>query len=107
MKLPLQITFRHMDASPALEARIREFAARLEKFSAQIISCHVIVEPTPQHRRHGGPHEFHIDITLPDEKIAIRHAHPGDPAHEDAYVALRDAFHAARRKLEDYERKRR
>ncbi len=107
MQLPLQITFRHMDPSPALETRIRELAARLEKFSAQIMRCHVIVEPTPHHQHQGGLHDFHIDITLPDTEIAIRRAHPADHAHEDPYVALRDAFRAARRKLEDYERKRR
>src|SRR5690348_6684812 len=96
-----------MDPSPALEARIRRLAARLEKFSAQIVRCHVIVEPAPHHQQQGGLHEFHIDITLPDAEIAIRRAHPADPGHEDPYVALRDTFRAARRKLEDYERRRR
>src|SRR6185312_6115532 len=107
MQLPLEITFRHTEPSPALEARIRELAARLEKFSAQIMRCHVIVEPVPHHQHKGGLHEFRIDITLPDAEIAIRKARPADHAHEDPYVALRDAFRAARRKLEDYERKRR
>ena len=107
MKLPLQITFRHMDPSPALEARIREFAARLDKFSAQIMHCHVIVQPPSHHKHQGALYDFHIDITVPDEEIAIRHSHPADHAHEDPYVALRDAFNAARRKLQDYERKRR
>ncbi len=107
MQLPLQITFRHVEPSPALEARIRELAVRLEKFSPQIMRCHVIVEPMPLHQHQGGLHEFHIDITLPDAEIAIHRAHPADHAHEDSYVALRDAFRAARRKLEDYERKRR
>jgi cold shock CspA family protein/ribosome-associated translation inhibitor RaiA len=107
MQLPLQITFRNAEPSPALEARIRELAARLEKFSAQIMRCHVIVESMPQHQHQGGLYAFHIDITLPDSEIAIRRAHPADHAHEDPYVALRDAFRAARRKLEDYERKRR
>jgi len=107
MRLPLQITFRHMDPSPALEARIRELAERLDKFSAHIMRCHVIVEPRAHHQSQGGLHEFRIDITLPDQEIAIRRAHLADPAHEDPYVALRDAFRAARRKLADYERKRR
>lgn len=107
MQQPLQITFRHTDSSPALEARIRELAARLEKFSDQIVHCHVIVEPLPHHQHHGGLYEFHIEITLPDARIAIRRAHPANHAHEEPYVALRDAFRAARRKLEDYERKRR
>ena len=107
MKIPLQITFRHMDPSAALEARIRELADRFEKFSTQIMRCHVIVEPKAHHQHKGGLYDFHIDLTLPDTEIAIRRAHPADHAHEDPFVALRDAFRAARRKLQDYERKRR
>lgn len=62
----------------------------------------------PAHHRHQGfLYDFTIDITLPGEEIAIRHAHPAAHAHEDPYLALRDAFRAARRRLEDYERKRR
>jgi cold shock CspA family protein len=96
-----------MNPSPALEARIRELASRFDKFSAHIMRCHVIVQP-PSHRPHQGAlYDFRIDITLPDEEIAIRRAHPADHAHESPYVALRDAFRAARRKLEDYERRRR
>lgn len=107
MTFPLQITFRHMATSPALEARIRELASRLDRFSTHILRCHVVLEPTAHHKHQGSLYDFAIDITLPDAEIAIRHAHPADHAHEDPYVALRDAFRAARRKLEDYERKRR
>jgi ribosome-associated translation inhibitor RaiA len=107
MIIPLQITFRHMEPSPALEERIRELATRLDRFSKHIMRCRVVVEPLPQHSQQGALHDIRIDITLPDEEIAIRHAHLSDHAHEDPYVALRDAFRAARRKLEDYERKHR
>lgn len=107
MKIPLQITFRQMEPSPALESRIRELADRLEKFSEHIVRCHVIVESPARHQHQGGLYDFRIDITLPDQEIAIRHARPADHSHADPYVALRDAFRAARRKLEDYERKRR
>ena len=107
MILPLQITFRQMDPSPALEARIRELASRFDKFSEHIMRCHVIVQPLSHHPHQGALYDFRIDITLPGEEIAIRRAHPADHAHESPYVALRDAFRAARRKLEDYERRRR
>jgi ribosomal subunit interface protein len=107
MKLPLQITLRHMDASPVLQRRIRELASRLDRFSEHVMRCHVIVEPPAHHKHQGFLYDFRIDIMVPDEEIAIRHAHPAERAHEDPYVALRDAFRAARRKLEDYERKRR
>jgi ribosome-associated translation inhibitor RaiA len=107
MTLPLQITFRHMQPSPALETRIRDLVSRLERFSGHISRCHVVVEPPTGHQQQGGLYDFHVDITLPDQEIAVRHARSADQAHEDPYVALRDAFRAARRKLEDYERTRR
>jgi ribosome-associated translation inhibitor RaiA/cold shock CspA family protein len=107
MNLPLQVTFRHMDPSPALEERIRKLMGRLEKFSAHILHCQVVVEEPHQHGRQGSLFEFRIEITVPDEKILITQAHDLDHAHENAYVSLRDAFRTARRKLEDYERKQR
>jgi len=107
MQVPLQITFRHMPPSPAFEARIRELVDRLQKFSPDIMRCHVTVEAPPKHQHQGGLFDVRIDLTVPEKEIAIRRTHPVDHSHEDPYVALRDAFRAARRQLEDYERKRR
>jgi cold shock CspA family protein/ribosome-associated translation inhibitor RaiA len=107
VQLPLQITFRHMEPSPALEARIRQLAARLDKFSGDIMHGHVIVEAPPRHQHQGGLFEVRIDLTVPEKEIATRRTHPIHHSHEDVYVALRDAFRAARRQLEDYERERR
>src|SRR5690606_36674951 len=101
------ITFRHMDPSPAMEARIRELAERLDRFSEHIMQCHVIVEAPHQHHHKGNLYDVRMDITVPGDEIAIRRTHPVHHSHEDPYVALRDAFKAARRKLEDYERERR
>ena len=107
MRLPLQITFRHMAPSPALETRIRELAERLEKFSDQIALCHVVVEGPHGHMHQGERFVVTMDITVPGKEITVRRARPNDPSHEDAYVALRDVFRAARRRLQDYERRRR
>ncbi|MGD9000401.1 MAG: HPF/RaiA family ribosome-associated protein [Granulosicoccaceae bacterium] len=107
MKIPLQITFRHMEPSEALEAKIREKAEDLERFVDYIMRCRVTVEAPHQHHRQGKLYNVKIDITLPGEEI-IADRHPAEHlAHEDVYVALRDAFNAARRQLEDYARKRR
>jgi len=107
MNLPIQITFRHMDPSPALEERIRKLMGRLKKFSAHIVHCHVVVEEPHQHSRQGSLFEFRIGITVPEEMIVVTRTHDLNHAHENAYVSLRDAFRAVRRKLEDYERKHR
>jgi ribosome-associated translation inhibitor RaiA len=106
MRTPLRLTFRNVDSSPALESRIRELAARLERFSDQIERCHVVLEAPHRHLHQWGLFEVRIDVSVPEGEIAIRHTHPLSHSHEDPYVALRDAFRAARRKLQDYERKR-
>lgn len=107
MKIPLQITFHNMDPSDAVEARIREKAANLEQFAKDIMACRVIVEAPHKHHHKGNIYAVKIDVTLPGDEI-IADRNPGqDHAHEDVYVAIRDAFKAARRQLEDHVRKRR
>jgi cold shock CspA family protein len=107
MQSPLQITFRGIEPSEAIERRIRARAAELERFSDDITGCHVTVDLP--HRRHqqGNLYRTRIDIRLPDEAIVVGQERRHDHAHEDVNVAIRDAFDAAVRRLEDYARKRR
>ena len=106
--MQLQITFRNMDSSAALETRIRELVQKLQRFSNQIIKCQVVVEaPHHQHHEQGALFDFQVDISVPGKEIVIGHTHTKNPAHTNAYVALRDAFRAARRQLQEYERMRR
>lgn len=100
MQLPLQITFRHMDPSPALEARIRELAAKLDRYAQEIMGFRVVVEAPHKHHHQGSLFSVHIDITLPGGEIAVTRDQHDRHAHEDAHVALRDAFNAAARQLE-------
>ncbi len=44
MTIPVRASFKGTDACPALEARIRERAARLERFAGGILRCDVTVE---------------------------------------------------------------
>ena len=105
MVLPLQITFRHMDPSPAVEASIREHAARLDRFADRIMACRVVVEAPHKHRWKGRLYDIRVDLTLPGEEIPVTRTGPQDHAHEDIYVAIRDAFDAAARLLEDHARR--
>ncbi len=107
MRKPLEITFRHMDPSPALEAVVRERAEKLEKFCDQIIGCRVVVESPHKHHHKGNLHHLRIDVTVPGAEIVVKRSPDDEHAHEDPYVAVRDAFDSVRRRLEDYTRKRR
>lgn len=104
MQSRLQISFRGMESSPAIEARVRELAKHIERFSDRITGCHVVVQAPHQHHRQGGIYEVKIRIRVPRGMLIVDRDGPLDHAHEDVYVALRDAFAAAGRRLEDFAR---
>ena len=99
MQVPLQITVRDFPQSEALEARIREKAAKLEEFHPRITSCRVTVEEMRKHHQQGRHFQVSLDMRVPGREIVANRAH-----HEDVYVALRDAFDSAKRQLEEIAR---
>ena len=102
MNFPLEISFRNMDPSPAVETRIREKAAKLERFYNRIMGCTVVVEAPHRHHHKGKLYSVHIDIRVPGKDLVVDRAKPLDKAHKDVYIAVRDAFSAAARRLEDH-----
>jgi len=105
MLIPLQITFRNLDRSQAVEASVREHAEKLDKYYDRIMSCRVVIEEQHKHHRHGNHYHVSVDVTVPKaELVASREPDPHH-AYTDVYVAIRDAFDTMRRQLEDYARK--
>jgi len=99
MQTPLQITFQNVDHSDALETHIREKTAKLEQVFSGLIGCRVVVEQPGKHHQQGNPFNIRIDMTAPGKEIVVDRQE-----NEDVYVAVRDAFDAATRQLEDYAR---
>jgi ribosomal subunit interface protein len=105
MQTPLEIAFVDTARSPAAEARIRERVGRLERHFGSITSCHVFVAAPHQNHRKGNHYEVRIELRVPGAELAISN-NPGDVnAHEDVYVAIRDAFDAMERQLEEWKRR--
>lgn len=107
MKLPLQITWRGISQSDAIETAIREKADKLEQFYDKIMACRVTVDAPHQHGGKGNLYEIHLDITVPGGEIVVRRNPPERHTHEDIYVVIRDVFDDARRQLQDHARKER
>ena len=104
MQKPLNITFRNLPRSEAIEASVRDHAARLERFYDGIIGCSVVVEERHKHHRHGNHFQVRIDVTVPGAELVASREPDEHHAYTDAHVALRDAFDTMRRQLEDYVR---
>jgi cold shock CspA family protein/ribosome-associated translation inhibitor RaiA len=101
MQIPVEITFRDIEHSDAVEARVRDWVDKLERVYDRITRCEVIVgQPHHRHRK-GNAFSITVRLTIPGGEIVSSHDPGPDGAHEDVYVALRDAFMAAKRQLED------
>jgi cold shock CspA family protein/ribosome-associated translation inhibitor RaiA len=125
MRLTPTITFRGLDRSDALESEIHARLRRLETYCGSIMGCRVLVELAQRHHEAGNRYHVRIDLTVPGEEIVVAHeaslhataqdidverarkADEPDPERKHARVAIREAFDTARRRLQDYVRRRR
>lgn len=105
MQKSVQITFRNMDSSPALENRIRRRVGKLERHFDPIMSCQVVIEARHRHRHQGNVYHARIAVTVPGAELVASRDPERDHAHEDPYVAFRDALRAVIRQLEDHARR--
>jgi ribosome-associated translation inhibitor RaiA len=96
MKLPLQVRFHGMEPSAAFEAAAQDKAGKLDQFCQDIMACRVDIEQMHKHQNQGRPFGVRVHVTLPGHELTVDRVQ-----HEDAYVALRDAFDGMRRRIED------
>jgi ribosome-associated translation inhibitor RaiA len=95
-----EITFKGIDHSDALEARIRECANKLERGNRLVSHCEVVVESPHRHQRHGRQWHVTIRMTVPGGELVVTRDPGAGEDHEDPYLAVRDSFRVARRRLE-------
>ena len=105
MQTPVQISFRDVPPSPAVEAAVGKEVAELEKYCDRMIGCRVVISEPHRHQHKGRLYAVQIAMAVPGEELVVSHEHRLHPGHDDVYLAVREAFHAARRELEDYLRR--
>lgn len=99
MSVPIQIRYHGMDTSDALSAHIREQAEKLTRVYDRIERIEVVLEQ-PQHRhRHGDRYHVRLRVHVPGNDIIIDRDPGTGTDHEIAQNAIRDAFDAARRRI--------
>ncbi len=90
-----------MEPSAAVEANVQLWAGRLAHSFQDIVRCAVVVEQPHRKHHQGRTFQVHVYVTIPERTIAITRDSGRDHTHEDVYVAISDAFRAARRVLQD------
>lgn len=102
MKTHPHITVRDLPHSTAIETQVLKKIDKLEQFYQQITRCDVVIEQNQKHNHQGKLYQVRITLSVPQKKLTVNHGQA-----EDVYVAIRDAFIAARRQLLNYVRQRR
>jgi ribosome-associated translation inhibitor RaiA len=90
-----QITLRNIRRSPSLSARIRELSERMEGHHPGILNVRVAVSHDTLRPVKGGTYCVVVRVRVPGRELVTTHEHDAD-----VYVAVRDAFNAMRRELE-------
>lgn len=98
MQKPAGIVARD-PAAETVREEIEARVAKLEEFFDRITGCRVTVDGPGGHRGRGRYH-IGIEISVPRSVIALSHQ-----SDEEIAIAMRDAFNAAERRLEDYVRR--
>ncbi len=122
--VPIQITYRGFDSSEPLDRLIRDEAAKLEKFFDRIVSCRVLIERQYGHHHTGSPFHVRLNIVVPGADLAIvtepsvkvpplgdeaQRLHKSDEIdaiYKDPALTVRDTFRRAKRRIQDYARRR-
>lgn len=101
MQIPLEISTRLVELTPPLEAELRRRAEKLERHFDRITSCRIAVEKPSNHHREGGPYRVRVDVTVPGREIVA------SKEEDDLNAAIRSAFDAAERQVEEFSQVRR
>jgi ribosome-associated translation inhibitor RaiA len=106
MQVPLEISYRDVEKTPALENLINESISDLESYYNNIISCRIAIEKPNSMVSTGNPYRVRISLRVPPghELVVTKDQGDSDP-DEPLGAVIRDAFGAAERQLKDLNEK--
>ncbi len=93
------LVFKTMEPSAAVRARAEHLFAKLMMVEPTIMHAEMIIEARHRHHHQGNVFHISLKLHLPGRNLIVTHDPELDHAHEDVYVALRDACDAARKQL--------
>lgn len=96
-----QIAFVGTAASEPARVEIHAWLAKLGLSTPPMSEGRVVIEAVDQDHKERR-YRVRMDLTMPHGVITVGHDHPNNGAHEDIFVAIRNAFRAGRRELEAY-----
>ncbi len=100
LEMPLQIRSGEIPLTAEIEGYIRERGERLQSFAGGITGCRVTIEAPVSHHQKGGPYAVSVNLLLPGAQLVVNRR-----TDANLHAAIRQAFDAAGRQLEDHVRR--
>jgi ribosome-associated translation inhibitor RaiA len=101
MQVPLDITFRGMAPSTFVDVAVATWLERLSHVYDRIQHCHLWID-LPHRHRPGLPFQVKLMLAVPGTDSVVVHTES-----TDVYIAIANAFLAARRRMQDIAQMRR
>jgi hypothetical protein len=101
------LTCRGFACTPTILDAVNRRAASVYRIFGDATACDVTISRLHRHKRHGKIFHVNIRILLPWGEVLVNREPEKDHTHESLAIALKDAFLAARRMVEDEVRIRR
>jgi hypothetical protein len=104
MEVPIQISI-HDVPEPRLaqvDEKVRQRAAKLERFCDRIVSCRVTIDRPHRFETSGNPYRMVIELSVPPGHDIVVRKEPGDfDLHTELVTVVNAAFEAAERQLQE------
>lgn len=98
-RIPFEVTYQGMDASPVAEEQILAGIQRLERLNPKVLHARVAVARQDVRNAAAGIYDVNIRLSVPGPDINISRTPPAHVESEDLVTAIGEAFEKARRAI--------
>ena len=102
-----QIVFHNIEQSTSISDAVNKRISKLQRFCDRILAGRVVLDSPHNNHHKGKVYSVGVEIHTPSKEVRVNQEQHDNHAHEDLYVAIRDAFDAAERQLKAIHKKHR
>ena len=102
-----QIVFHNIEQSTSISDAVNKRISKLQRFCDRILAGRVVLDSPHNNHHKGKVYSVGLEIHTPGKEVRVNQEQHDNHAHEDLYVAIRDAFNAAERQLKAIHKKHR
>jgi len=107
MSNEFQIVFHNIEQSDAITEAVQKRVDKLRRYCSDIIGGRVVLDCPHNNHHKGKVYSVALELQTPNKPVMVTQEQHDNHAHEDLYVAIRDAFNAAERQLKSVDKKHR